>query len=318
MRRFNPPTPVTPLFMDLPLLTGEEIPHAPHVAMMAEPWPGSATVYSSDIDANYVLNKIVPARAPIGISETELAPCGAGLIDHGAGLVLKMRFGTMESVVDEAFLAGANLCAIGDGTPDGWELFQFRDAELIAPETYVLRHRLRGQLGTESVRREAWPVGSFVVRLDGTAVQISMAEGKRGLLRHYRVGPANRPLDDPAYQHGELAFDGIGLKPYSPAHLRAATEPGGDILYRWVRRTRIGGDRWETPDVPLSEEREQYLLRITQAGVVLREEMVDTAEWRYVSAAQAADGVSGDFELEVAQISASFGAGTFATLAQSA
>ena len=153
MRSFAPPVPVTPLFLDLPLLTGEEAPHAPHVAMMADPWPGAAAIYASDIDANYQLNQIVPARAPVGITESTLAPCGAGLIDHGPGLVVKMQFGIMESVVDDAFLAGANLCAIGDGTPDGWELFQFRDAELVAEDTYVLRHRLRGQLGTETARQ---------------------------------------------------------------------------------------------------------------------------------------------------------------------
>ena len=317
MRAFTPPVPVTPLFMDLPLLTGEEVPHAPHVAMMADPWPGAAAVYTSDIDANYQLNQIVPARAPVGMTETSLEPACSGLIDHGPDLIVKMNFGIMESVVDDAFLGGANLCAIGDGTPDGWELFQFRDAELIAEDTYALRHRLRGQLGSEGVRTTAWPAGSFVVRLDGTAQQIALAEGKLGLLRHYRVGPADRPLDDPAYQHGELAFAGIGLKPYSPVHLRATTAPGGDIRYNWIRRTRLGGDRWDTPEVPLNEESEQYLLRVEQGETVLREEMLSTPEWIYTAAAQTADGLSGAYDVRVAQVSASFGAGSFASLAQS-
>ena len=317
MRSILPPVPVTPLFLDLPLLTGDETPHAPHVAVMADPWPGAAAVYSSDVDANYQLNQIVPARAPVGITETALAPCSAGLVDHGADLIVKMEFGVMESVVDDAFLAGANLCAIGDGTPDGWELFQFRDAELIATNTYALRHRLRGQLGTEMVQGGDWPAGSFVVRLDGTSVQIGMAEGKRGLLRHYRVGPADRPMDDDAYQYGALAFDGIGLKPYSPVHLRGVLEPGGDLSYSWIRRTRIGGDIWNTPDVPLNEESEQYLLRVMQGATLLREEMLTAPSWSYPSALQAADGLNGDFDIEVAQVSASFGPGTFAVLPQS-
>lgn len=317
MRPFTPPVPVTPLFLDLPLLTGEEAPHAPHVTMMADPWPGAAAIFSSDIDAEYQLNQIVTARAPVGITESELAPFGPGLVDHGAGLVVKMRFGTMESVVDDAFLAGANLCAIGDGTPDGWELFQFRDAELIAEDTYVLRHRLRGQLGTEFTREGAWPAGSFVVRLDGSATQLSLAEAKRGLSRHYRVGPADRPLDDPAYQHGELSFEGVGLRPYRPAHLRVTAGSGGDLSYGWIRRTRIGGDRWDTPEIPLGEESERYLLRIMQGETQLREEMLDAPNWTYTAAQQAADGLSGAFRVEVAQVSASFGAGRFAVLAQS-
>ncbi len=317
VRPITPPVPITPVFMDLPLMTGEEVPHAPHVAVIADPWPGAAAIYSSDIDADYQLNQIITVRSPMGVTENELAPCGAGLIDHGDGLIVKMRHGTMESVVDDAFLAGANLCAIGDGTPGGWELFQFRDAELIAEDTYVLRHRLRGQLGTENLRDDPWPIGSVVVRLDGSASQISLAEAKRGLLRHYRVGPADRPLDDEAYQHAELAFEGVGLRPYRPAHLQGAAEPGGDIAYSWIRRTRIGGDRWDTPEVPLGEENEQYLLRIVKSGTVLREEMLASPSWTYTSADQALDGLSGDFDVEVAQISASFGVGRFKRLAQS-
>ncbi len=38
---FGAPVPVTPLFLDLPLMTGQEVPHAPHVAVTADPWPGS-------------------------------------------------------------------------------------------------------------------------------------------------------------------------------------------------------------------------------------------------------------------------------------
>ena len=100
-------------------------------------------------------------------------------------------------------------------------------------------------------------------------------------------------------------------------HLRGVAEAGGDIRYGWIRRTRIGGDRWETPEVPLGEESEQYLLRVTQGNTVLREEMLNAPEWTYAAADQAADGLSGAFQVEVAQVSASFGPGTFATLTQS-
>jgi len=42
LRGFDAPAPVRPIFLDLPLMTGEEVPHAPHVAVSARPWPGSA------------------------------------------------------------------------------------------------------------------------------------------------------------------------------------------------------------------------------------------------------------------------------------
>jgi hypothetical protein len=315
VRAFAAPVPVTPLFLDLPLMTGEEVPHAPHIAVMADPWPGSAALYASDEDANYRLNRILAARTPVGVTETPLSWAPMGRYDRGAGLFVKMRYGQLESISREGVLNGGNLCAIGDGSPGGWELFQFRDADLVGPETYVLSHRLRGQLGTEVEPGHVWPVGSIVVRLDGSPRQIDMPEAKRGLSRHYRIGPAQRPVDDPAYSHAQIAFDGLGLRPLRPVHLRASGEAGHDQHLNWIRRTRIGGDRWDTPEVPLGEESESYIVRVMQGTQVLRENVVSTPEWIYEASAQSADGLTGSYEVHVAQLSALYGPGQWARIA---
>lgn len=311
LRPFVPPTPVTPLFLDLPLMTGEEVPHAPHLAVIADPWPGTAALYASDEDADYRLDTLVAVRATVGETQSPLLPAPAGLIDRGQGLIVRLRQGLLESIGDTALLAGGNLCAIGDGTPGGWELFQFRDAELIAPQTYVLRQMLRGQLGTEAAGAGIWPEGSILVRLDGVPQQIALSDAQRGQARHYRIGPGGRPVDDPSYAHAVLAFDGLGLRPYAPLHLRVA-EAGGDLRLNWIRRTRIDGDRWETPEVPLGEENERYVLRVLRGASVLREIMTETPEWIYPAALRAADGPEAGKRIAVAQISARFGAGVFA------
>ncbi|SHL72743.1 Putative phage tail protein [Roseovarius marisflavi] len=312
LRPFSAPNPVAPLFMDLPLLTGEEVPHAPHIAVMANPWPGSAALYASDQDANYALDSIIAARSTIGVTQSPLGPACSQVVDRGEGLVVRMLHGTLESITDAALLSGGNICAIGDGTPDGWELFQFRDAELVDTNTYILRHRLRGQLGTEGAGVEIWPEGSYLVRLNGVPQQINLGEAQRGLARHYRIGPGGRPVDDPAFGHAVLAFDGLGLRPYAPVHLRVAKVAGGNLAVSWIRRTRIGGDRWDTPEVPLGEESESYLLRVMRASAVLREVVVAAPLWTYPAAARAADGPQAGKRIEVAQISASFGPGSSA------
>ncbi|WP_397543030.1 baseplate multidomain protein megatron [Roseovarius salis] len=310
---FDAPAPVMPVFMDLPLLTGEEVPHAPHVAVTARPWPGAAAVYASDEDAGYALDQILAARTPIGLTETPLLPAPSGRYDRGAPLRVRMLTGALESVGETRLLGGGNLCAIGDGRPEGWELLQFRDATLVDVDTYEIRHRLRGQLGTETT--SIWPVGSYVVRLDGTPRQIGLHEAQLGLERHYRVGPASRPVDDPAYVHAALTFGGVGLRPYSPVHLTVSGVAGDEMAFHWIRRTRIGGDRWDTAEVPIGEETERYLVQVTQGATVLREETVAEPRWVYGAAAQAADGLSGAFELRVAQVSALYGPGRFARLA---
>ncbi|PIE14408.1 MAG: host specificity protein [Rhodobacterales bacterium] len=312
--RFVPPIPVFPLFLDLPLLTGDEVPHAPHLALTSEPWPGSVAIYSSASDSDYALNEVIAARSTIGITQSVLRAAPPALYDRGEGLIVELTSGELQSVDETKLLAGSNLMAIGDGTPGNWELFQFRDADLVAENTYLLSHRLRGQLGTDAWMPAAWPVGSYVVLLNGVPQQIALAESQRNLSRHYRIGPARRGYDDPSYQHVVEAFEGVGLKPLSPSHVSANGALGADIDLSWIRRTRIGGDSWEGLDVPLGEETESYLLRVSQGGTPLREVQVSSPGWTYTIAMQAADGVSGAVDIEVAQISATLGAGAFATL----
>ncbi|UWQ43003.1 glycoside hydrolase/phage tail family protein [Leisingera aquaemixtae] len=306
---FAAPGPVLPLFLDLPLMRGDEVPHAPHLALTAQAWPGSVAVYGSEADENYALEQVIAARQVVGVTETPLLAAGAGRWDLGADLQVKLISGSLESRTVEAVLNGANAAAIGDGTPGNWELFQFRAAELIAPQTYLLRGRLRGQQGTDAVMPEVWPAGSYVVLLDGTPVQLELAPEQRRRVRHYRIGPARRALEDPSYVHRQESFEGIALRPYAPVHLRLSGVLGEDIAAAWVRRTRVEGDSWDLDEVPLGEETESYRIRVMRGTAVLREETVAAPGWTYPAAAQAADGVQAGDVLEVAQRSARFGAG---------
>lgn len=314
LRPFVPPLPVLAQFMDLPLLRGEEVPHAPHLAVTVQPWPGSVAVYRSTTDANYALNAVVPSRSVVGVTRTPLRAARSGLLDTGPVLEVKLISGNLESVSREALLNGANLAAIGDGSVDNWELFQFQEAQLVAPLTYWLQGRLRGQAGSDGLMPEVWPAGSTFVLMNGTPQQVELSPHLRRVAQHYRIGPARRPVDDPSYVHQVQAFDGNGLRPFSPCHLRVVTEQNGDFGFSWVRRTRINGDPWEGPEVPLGEERERYLLRVFAGSAQLREELLDTPEWTYSSAAQVDDGVGGAFEITVAQVSATYGAGLPARL----
>lgn len=311
---FVPPVPVQPLFLDLPLIQGDEVPHAPHIAATATPWPGSVAVYASASDSNYVLDEIIAARSVIGVTETVLDAAGAGLWDRGQALQVRLLNGTLESRDAEAVLNGANLAAIGDGSAGNWELFQFQNAELIDKDAYALSLRLRGQLGSDGIMPETWPIGSWFVLMNEVPQQINLSSAQRRLARHYRIGPAKRGYDDPSYVHRVEAFDGNGLRPYQPCHLRVSAQTGGDLRVSWVRRTRIDGDGWDLPEVPLGEETELYTVRIRKGETVLREDMVGLPHWTYATAAQSADGGLTGAVVEVAQNSARFGVGPFARL----
>ena len=314
-RAFTAPVPVFPQFLDLPLLNGDEVPHAPHIAVTADPWPGSVAVWSAPADAGYELNRLLVVPAVIGLTETAMTAAPAGQWDRGPALRVRMFGGTLSSSDELAVLNGANVIAIGDGSAARWEIVQFTEAVLVAPSTYDLSLRLRGQQGTDGIMPPEWPIGSTVVLLDQAPQQIDLAVASRGLARYYRIGPAGRGYEDPAVVVKVDAFDGIGLRPYPVAHLSAGMAVSGDVSVSWTRRTRIDGDNWQSIEVPLGEDSEIYRLRIVQAEVIVREEAVATASYVYSAAARASDGIVGAFRVDVAQVSDRFGPGPFRSIA---
>lgn len=308
---FVPPSEVYPLFLDLPLMKGTEVPHAPHVAALAAPWPGRVAVWGADGEDDFALNTVLAAPATMGVTETPLAAARTGLWDRGEPLRIRFEGGSPASVPALSVLNGANLAAIGDGSSDRWEVFQFAQATLVSANTFEISMRLRGQCGTDGLMPEVWPVGSQIVILDRAVQQIDLPPEARGLARTWRIGAALRGYDDPAVVVRSDAFAGIGLRPYPVAHLRAE-ESGSDRVLSWRRRTRVDGDSWLSAEVPLGEEREAYLLRVTLGGTVLREVSVVTPQWTYTAAMRAADGAGA--VISVAQVSDRFGAGPFRNL----
>ncbi|MFQ6553315.1 glycoside hydrolase/phage tail family protein [Aestuariibius insulae] len=307
---FLAPVPVAATFLDLPLLSGEEVPHAPHVAFTGVPWPGSVALYGSTQDSDYALSDIFAAQSVIGLTQTPLFRAPPGVVDRGAALRVRLVRGELSSVALDRLLSGANVAAIGDGTPDGWEVFQFATAKLVDENIYDLTLRLRGQAGSDGIAPADWPPGSRFVLLDGAPRQLEMPASLRGVEQHFRYGPAQRPIDDPAYDYLVHSFQGNGLRPYRPGHLEGALL-GSDLDLSWIRRTRIDGDTWTGLDVPLGEEREQYLLRVYRAEAVVREVLLDAPVWRYTGAQRTADSVFGAAEIGVAQVSDRFGPGPF-------
>ena len=307
---FVPPLPVTPIFLDLPLLTGDEVEHAPHLAVAAEPWPGSAAVYSAPGADGFVLNTLIEAPAIVGTLLQPMAAQTPGIWDRSGKVQVHLETGTLSSAEMSAVLAGANAAAIGSGEDDVWEVIQFTEATLVGVDTWEIGLRLRGQQGTDAVVPDYWPAGSVFVLLDSSVEQVDLASSSRGLERYWRVGPSRRSVDDTSYTEKVVAFQGIGLRPYSPVHLRAPRD-GTSREVTWIRRSRIDADSWDGTDVPLGEASEQYILRILDANAIRREEVLSAPAFTYTDAMRVSDGTLSDYFIEVAQVSERFGAGPY-------
>ncbi|MEM9270590.1 MAG: host specificity protein, partial [Pseudomonadota bacterium] len=260
----------------------------------------------------YVLNTEVGANAVMGQLETDLPRGAPGRWWRGT-VEVSVSQGSLDAQPRLDVLNGRNLACLRNGAGD-WEVIQFASATLVGQGRYGLSDILRGQAGTEHVIPDLWPSGTDFVLLDGAAQQIGMPSAERGLERHYRVGPADLAYNSDSYVHQVHAFDGVGLRPYAPVHLKAERASGGDITLTWIRRTRTDGDSWLGLDVPLGETSELYIVRILVGGTPRREIFASQPTHIYTAAEQSVDGAGGDIRFEVAQVSDLWGPGPYGGL----
>lgn len=305
LKPYAGPVPVQLQFLDIPLISGDEIPHAPHVVATGRPWPGQVALYRSGTDSDYTLDQVIRREGTIGRLITPLLRGPVGTWDRQSAVEVKLIHGTLSSAEVAAVLSGTGALAIGDGTPDNWEILQFTKADPVSAGTYALSGFLRGQAGTSAMMPDAWPVGSRVVLLNGALLQPDLAAATRGTLRHFRFGPASEPLGDETYRYTTATFAGNGLRPYPVVHLRA-TALGGDWQINWTRQTRIDGDDWSGLDVPIGEDRETYLVQVFVGGSLSETTVVTQPQWTGPLVAGT--------KVSVAQVSDRFGPGPFQTI----
>jgi hypothetical protein len=302
--------PIDVVFLDLPLLTGDEDPVSPHLAVARSPWAGSVAVYSSDEDHGYAFDRELARPAVVG-TLIDVLPAGTPGLWMPAAVRVRLASGSLRSRGAAEVLNGANAAALRFGPAGDWEVLQFQDAELVAPREYRLTGLLRGQCGTDGVMPEQWPAGTDFILLDGAVGQLSLPASTRGLERHYRVGPSVRAYDDGSYVHFAETCMGVGLRPYRPTHFTARRRDDLGIELSWTRRTRLDGDSWLGRDVPLGEEEEAYLLRIWNGASLLREVETSTPGYVYSAGEQLEDEAGPAIAFEVAQMSVRFGPGPF-------
>ncbi len=298
------------IFLDLPLLLGTEQPDTGYFAAMMRPWPGAIALYSSPETSGFALRALAAGPATMGETLDDLPSGPSSRFDKANVLRVRLDHGALTSVSDLALLSGANAAAI-EHTPGHWEVIQFREAALVGPSTYALSILIRGQQGTEVEISDVLPAGARFVLLDAAMTQLDLGPDEVGLPLNWRFGPSNRDLGSPSYDTAVHAFAGIGRRPFAPAHVRGRRDDG-DLHISWVRRTRIGGDSWESAEVPLGEDSEHYEIDVLDGDTILRTLTTSSPTAVYTAADQVADFGSPPPAVTVCicQLSASHGRGS--------
>lgn len=220
-------------------------------------WRKAALLLSSDAGANWTSIGGTAGPAVIGTLASVPGAASAGIADTRDVFEVDLVHADMvlADADDAALDGGANLALAGD------ELLQFGRAEPLGGTRWRLSRLWRGRRGTEAAVGVQRVGDRFVViEADRVAVAELPASALGSTVRVLASGVGD--VGGPAFS--DAVVSGASVLPPAPAHLAADVAANGDVVLRWVRRSRAGW-RWiDGAEAPLVEEREAY--RVTVAG----------------------------------------------------
>lgn len=290
-------SPVEPdiVIIDPPALPGQEDDLRPIGFAFADPWPSRVMFEAGPSPDQLSVRGEISRPCTMGRLVGALYPHVSGRWQE-ASLWVDVVGGDLASRTELAVLGGANAALVESGA--GWEMIQFRDAELVSEGRYRLDVLLRGQQGSEAAMAAGAPEGARMVFLTGAERRLDVAAWERGLDLIWRAG-APAIVSDAAWS-ATRAFNALALDEWSPAHLKAEWT-GDDIALSWVRRARKDGDPW-TPGEPPVSGLERYQISISGPGV-LREWQVGEPVAVYAETDRLTDfPAGGEALIEVSQL----------------
>jgi hypothetical protein len=215
------------ILIDGPRLAGETA--GLRVAVWADPWPGEVRVLAG-LDAGSMSERAVLSRPAVtGFLAEAAAPGPIGRWDRANTLLVETT-GAFASQPASQVLSGGNGLLLE--TAEGWELLQFRTAELVGPDLWALSGLLRAQRGSVSAAAEA---GARVLLLDGSDVMPALSPSEIGLDLTWQVSGDDEPQS--------LSFHDEGGRAWPVCHLKAS----GTQL-SWVRRGASLPESWSLPE----------------------------------------------------------------------
>lgn len=298
--------------LELPPLPGAEEDSGPIAVVAADPWR-PMDIHGGPDAVALTLRGTAEHSATVGSVVQALGPGVRHRWDFANVLVLRLEGGGLESRADGAVFAGANTVAVE--TSAGWELVQFRNAELQGDGSWRLTGLLRGQQGTEEAMEAGASPGAVVVVLDGDLTRVKWSKDEAGLPLLWRVAPRGAAPGGAASSERTFTAMNLFARPWRPAHLVAERRNDAGFDLSWIARRRIGGDRWEG-EAPASDP-SRFRLRVLNAGVEIRRVEIDSSAFSYSGSLFATDfpgGVGPSARVAVAQWGEGFGWGSEAII----
>ncbi len=253
--------------LDIPLLTASEASLQKFnraywaAAGFDSTWPGTILFQSQDDGSTFQEVSATSAAAAWGVTKTAIAaPDNIFTWDESSTIDVQVAagIGSFTTSTDIEVLNGANGIAVAG--PNGPEIIQFVNVEVIDVATVRLSRLLRGRRGTDIPNlTDTHVVGEQVVLLEiGTILTFQNPISLIGVSVPYKPVTLNSLLEDAPTIHA--VYNGQDLKPYSVVNVvDNIAGRTADLSVSWERRTRYNGElRDGTGEVPLNEDSELY------------------------------------------------------------
>ena len=295
-------------FLDIPLLRDQDEDAGFYVAACGytSGWSGCILFKSTDSGSTYSEIATITQAATIGYALSALGDFAGGNVFDEANFVDVFLFnGTLSSVTETQALNGANPIVLGN------EELNFKNAVLIATNTYRVSGFLRGRKGTESAMASHLAGDRFVFADISTWRRISASSAEIGVTRYYKAVSFGMTLQQTSAR--AFANSADGLECLSVVNPGVGVDAAGNATINFSRRGRLYAEWRDYVDVPLSEATESYEIEVWSYGfaALKRTIAVSAQTASYTAAQQVTDfgSVQRIFNLKIYQLSATVGRG---------
>ena len=268
--------PTIAKYMDIPLLRDQDDYNGFYIAASGynTKWGGCLVYKSTDSGSTYTSLVAITSTSKIGFATGILATTPyPWQWDNGHTVNVDLITGTLSGTTELNVLAGANHALLGG------EIIGFVNVTLEVDGTYTLSKLLRGRQGTDAEVGTHLSGEDFILLEDTATIRKTENIADIGLSRNYKAVTIGKTLQ--GTNSNVFTNNSVGLKPYSPVHVKSTRAANGDWTITWKHRTRAGGEWRDGVDITLSETSEKYLVDVyttTTASTVLTTLATVTAE----------------------------------------
>lgn len=295
--------------LDIPLLRDQDdnLGFYAAAAGFTNGWTGCQPFKSIDNGASFgAYGPAILSQSTIGVAQTVLGDFYSGdIFDELNEVNIYINgSGGLSSATELSVLNGTNIALVGN------EIIQFKNATLIAANTYKLSGMIRGKFGTEREMGNHFVNDTFVLlNFNSTYVEISPSS-EYNLSRDYKAVSFGQNIEDAL----DIVFTNtaVAQKPYNPVEVTGGRDSSGNATLNWVRRTRIGGSWSNYTDVPVGETVMKFTVEIMNGSTIVRTiEDILTQNYIYTTADQITDfgTIQSSITYRVYQISSVIGRG---------